>query len=44
MNYMPHPTDLARTLDLVTTDFVFARLIGDRRRWSKAGRVTGFGR
>jgi uncharacterized protein YecE (DUF72 family) len=31
MNYMPHPTDLARTLDLVTTDFVYARLIGDRK-------------
>ena len=28
--YMPHPADLASTLDLVTTDFVYARLIGDR--------------
>jgi uncharacterized protein YecE (DUF72 family) len=29
--YMPHPADLAGTLDLVTTDFVYARLIGDRK-------------
>lgn len=28
--YMPHPADLAERLDLVTADFVYARLIGDR--------------
>jgi uncharacterized protein YecE (DUF72 family) len=27
--YMPHPADLA--LDLVTADFIYARLIGDRK-------------
>ncbi|MHC5212321.1 MAG: DUF72 domain-containing protein [Planctomycetota bacterium] len=31
MSYMPHPADLSRTLDLLTTDFVYARLIGDRK-------------
>jgi uncharacterized protein YecE (DUF72 family) len=31
MSYMPHPADLAQTHDLLTTDFVYARLIGDRR-------------
>lgn len=29
--YMPHPAELAETLDLVTTDFLYARLIGDRK-------------
>jgi len=29
--YMPHPADLATTLDPITTDFVYARLIGDRK-------------
>ncbi|HKX46385.1 MAG TPA: DUF72 domain-containing protein, partial [Planctomycetota bacterium] len=29
--YMPHPADLAETLDLVTADFAYARLIGDRK-------------
>ena len=29
--YMPHPADLARDLDLVTADFAYARLIGDRK-------------
>ena len=29
--YMPHPASLARKLDLVTADFVYARLIGDRK-------------
>jgi uncharacterized protein YecE (DUF72 family) len=29
--YMPHPADLAEQLDLVTTDFAYARLIGDRK-------------
>jgi uncharacterized protein YecE (DUF72 family) len=28
--YMPHPADLAERLDLVTADFTYARLIGDR--------------
>lgn len=30
--YMPHPADLARERDILTTDFVYARLIGDRKR------------
>ncbi len=30
--YMPHPADLAEGLDLVTADFVYARLIGDRKQ------------
>lgn len=29
--YMPHPADLAERLDLVTADFTYARLIGDRK-------------
>lgn len=29
--YMPHPADLAREHDLLTTDFAYARLIGDRQ-------------
>jgi uncharacterized protein YecE (DUF72 family) len=29
--YMPHPADIAEKLDVVTTDFVYARLIGDRK-------------
>jgi len=29
--YMPHPADLAQQHDLVTTDFTYARLIGDRK-------------
>jgi uncharacterized protein YecE (DUF72 family) len=29
--YMPHPAYLAETHDLVTADFVYARLIGDRQ-------------
>lgn len=30
--YMPHPADLALEQDLVTADFLYARLIGDRER------------
>lgn len=30
--YMPHPAELAERLDLVTADFLYARLIGDRQR------------
>jgi len=30
--YLPHPAELAGKLDLVTTDFVYARLIGDRKK------------
>ncbi|MCB9916543.1 MAG: DUF72 domain-containing protein [Planctomycetes bacterium] len=30
--YMPHPAELADTLNLVTADFVYARLIGDRKQ------------
>lgn len=29
--YMPHPADLATEIEVVTTDFVYARLIGDRK-------------
>jgi len=29
--YMPHPAEVAAHLDVVTTDFAYARLIGDRR-------------
>lgn len=28
--YMPHPADLAESVDLVTADFAYGRLIGDR--------------
>ena len=31
LNYMPHPAELAESFDLVTTDFVYGRLIGDRK-------------
>lgn len=30
--YMPHPADLAQRFELGTTDFAYARLIGDRKR------------
>lgn len=29
--YMPHPLELSQSLDLVTTDFLYGRLIGDRK-------------
>ncbi|MBI3267850.1 MAG: DUF72 domain-containing protein [Planctomycetes bacterium] len=29
--YMPHPAELAEKVEVVTTDFVYARLIGDRK-------------
>lgn len=29
--YMPHPAELAERFDVVTTDFVYARMIGDRK-------------
>lgn len=29
--YMPHPAELAKKFDLVTTDFFYGRLIGDRK-------------
>jgi uncharacterized protein YecE (DUF72 family) len=31
MKDMPHPAEVAAKLDVVTTDFVYARLIGDRK-------------
>lgn len=31
ISYMPHPADLAAKMDLVTADFAYARLIGDRK-------------
>jgi len=30
--YMPHPAELAKDLDLVTSSFVYCRLIGDRKK------------
>ncbi len=39
MPLLPHPADLAQDLDVVTTDFVYARLIGDRKATEKATRV-----
>ncbi len=31
LSYMPHPADVAKQIDVVTTDFVYGRLIGDRK-------------
>jgi len=31
LHYMPHPADLAANHDLVTADFAYVRLIGDRQ-------------
>ena len=31
MSYMPHPADVSRHLDLITSDFLYGRLIGDRK-------------
>jgi len=31
LSYLPHPADLAARIDCVTTDFLYARLIGDRK-------------
>jgi uncharacterized protein YecE (DUF72 family) len=31
LSYMPHPAEVAKQLDVVTTDFVYGRLIGDRK-------------
>jgi uncharacterized protein YecE (DUF72 family) len=33
--YMPHPAEVARELDVVTADFTYARLIGDRKAIEK---------
>lgn len=33
--YMPHPADVAERLPVVTTDFIYARLIGDRKKIDK---------
>ncbi len=30
LKYMPHPDQIQETMDLITTDFVYTRLIGDR--------------
>lgn len=32
LSYMPHPLDLSRSLDPITTDFTYCRLIGDRKQ------------
>lgn len=32
LHYMPHPAELAQRLDLLTADFLYARLIGDRKK------------
>ncbi len=39
MSYMPHPADVAASLDVVTADFVYARLIGDRKAVEKETKV-----
>ena len=31
LGYLPHPAETAEKMDLVTTDFTYARLIGDRK-------------
>jgi uncharacterized protein YecE (DUF72 family) len=31
MSYMPHPADVSRHLDVVTSDVLYGRLIGDRK-------------
>ncbi len=31
LSYMPHPATVAAMLDVVTTDFIYGRLIGDRK-------------
>lgn len=33
--YMPHPADLQKSIDLLTTDFTYCRLIGDRKAVDK---------
>ena len=38
LNYMPHPADLAQRFDLFTTDFTYARLIGDRKAIDALGK------
>ena len=30
--YMPHPAEVAADLDVVTTDFLYVRLVGDRKK------------
>lgn len=37
--YLPHPADLLAKLDVVTTDFVYARLIGDRKATEAASKT-----
>ncbi len=32
MGYLPHPADVAAKLDVVTADFLYGRLIGDRKQ------------
>lgn len=39
--YMPHPDELAGELDLVSADFLYARLIGDRKRIDALTRTFG---
>lgn len=31
LSYMPHPADVAGQIDVITTDFTYGRLIGDRK-------------
>jgi uncharacterized protein YecE (DUF72 family) len=31
LSYLPHPADLGQRFDLITTDFTYCRLIGDRK-------------
>ena len=39
LGYLPHPADLAKKFDLVTTDFVYGRLIGDRKKVEERTKV-----
>jgi uncharacterized protein YecE (DUF72 family) len=39
ISYLPHPADVAERVDVVTTDFVYARLIGDRKAVEKKSKT-----
>jgi uncharacterized protein YecE (DUF72 family) len=39
ISYMPHPANVARELDVLTTDFTYVRLIGDRQEVERRTRT-----
>ncbi len=39
ISYMPHPANVARELDVLTTDFTYVRLIGDREEVERKTRT-----